>query len=289
MEFIAPSKNNKSNNQRITSPMSITNMDNNNIPKGFLDLTVETNGPTMADQKAKVLSHLKEVCTGKEEYRPNRCFGKYYKNYEIKHLQIKDYIAELFRLNTKLFMMAHITPYSEETSIEEQTKTLDKIKTQEKNNTEKGNKPDNTKSLQETEKLIVLLAEIYTDPVKQYMLLELSQKKPNSYPDPKKYVLIESDDYFLSAQKGRDEPLIIDTNTEISAMLARNPFSKKNISCKQNSNKLTGKKRTIINSAINTTEGGKKNRITKKNNRKRNKTKKVKRTNRKNSRYIKRK
>lgn len=277
MEFIAPSKNNKSNNQRITSPTSITNMDNNNLPKGFLDLTVETNGPTMADQKAKVLSHLKEVCTGKEEYRPNRCFGKYYKNYKIKHLQIKDDIAELFRLNTKLFMMAHITPYSEETSIKEQTKTLDKIKTQEKNNTEKGTKPDNTKSLQETEKLIVMLAEIYTDPTKQYMLLELSRKKPTSDPDLKKYVLIESDDYFLSAQKGRDEPLIIETNTELSTMLARNPFSKKNTVRKKTPPINGGKRR------------GKMNNKTKRKIRKINKTKKVKRTNRKNSRYIKRK
>ena len=176
--------------------------------------------------------------------------------------------------------MASITPYCEETSIQKQTKILDEIKTQEKNNTEKSTKHDNAKSLKETETLIDLLAEIYADSNKQYMLLELSRKKPTSDPYPIKYILIDSDDYFRLAQEDDDEPHIISTNSEIAATLARNPFSKKNTYCRKKHH----------NTSHNGGKGhGKINNKTKRKMRKRNKTKKVKRTNRKNSRYIKRK
>jgi len=125
-----------------------------------------------------------------------------------------------------------------------------------------------------------MLAEMYVDQNKQYMLLELSMKLPTSVfkraaPRPK-YVLIESNEYFNSAQKMLDQPHIIDTNSEIEEKLAKNPFSSS--SCKNKTTKTNGGKRR-----------GKMNDKTKRKMRKRNKTKKVKRTNRKNSRYIKRK
>ena len=105
MEFIAPKKNIMSNTQRdvVTSPTSIANNTNHTPPKGFSHLIVHTNSPSMAVQKENVLSHLQEDCSGNKADRKNKCFGKYYKNYDIKHLQNKKEIAELFQLNSKLF------------------------------------------------------------------------------------------------------------------------------------------------------------------------------------------
>jgi hypothetical protein len=273
MEFI-PSNEDKTikSNSIKPSPTSVASIPGFSNHDGFLDLTIETTEPTMEDQKAKVLSHLQEDCTGKEADRKYKCFGKEFNNFHIIHLINTNDIANLFMLNTTLFTLARITVYSDEPSIREKTKELETIKTQLQASVMSGKKLFDA-SFKAAHELVVLLAKIYTDPTKQFMLLELTPKiprTPNILSSSPKYLLINSNDYFGSASRFADSPQIIETNSEKLSKRKNNPYR---------SRKTGGKRRGKMNTK----------RKTKRKIRKINKTKKVKMTNRKNSRYIKRK
>ena len=279
----------------------------NNSYKPFPDMKVEPKDQTitMAETKGKILAHLQEE---EEDF----------KNYNILHLIDANNIVTLFEKNRVLFRLACMKVY-----IGEDGEELISEKTAELNSTislygKSLNKTNNDinviknlitvlptiyaelnsttaelnsttsiygKSLNKTnndinviknliKNLITALANIYADPKKQFMLLQLELKN-NTSTSPPKYILIDCNEYFKSAsQLNGDPPQTIETNTEIVTKLKKNPF-------RSQSRKTGGKRRGKMNT--------KRKRKTKRKIRKINKTKKVKMTNRKNSRYIKRK
>lgn len=235
--------------------------------RGISPLTLNTeNEVDYITEKDKILSHLNDTCTEvskeNDEGKTYKCFGKYFKDYTITQLHDIDNIVALFTANNILLSQASLL------FMFDPDEKYDSVghKDEKKHNDVK------THNKQQKGELINILANIFADPSKKHMLIELSQKKKPI----KKYLLIDSSDYFRSAEKNEDPPLVIGTNEDMRELQRKNPYGKK-------------QKTTVPN-----IQGGrynKKRKKTKKKNTKgaNNKTKKVKRTNRKNSRYIKRK
>ena len=308
MEFIIPNEDKSRKPNSINpspakpSPTSVASTHGsrfNNSYNPFPGMKVEPKDQTitMAETKGQILAHLQKV--------------KDFENYNILHLIDANDIVTLFEKNRVLFRLACMKVYIGEDGeelISEKTAELNSTTSLYGKSLNKTNNDINVikniitvlpniyaelnsttaelnsatslygKSLNKTnnhinviKNLITELANIYADPKKQFMLLEL---KNNTSTSPK-YILIDCNEYFKSAsQLNGDPPQTIETNTEIATKLKNNPYRSRS-----RSRKTGGKRRGKMNTK----------RKTKRKIRKINKTKKVKMTNRKNSRYIKRK